>query len=102
MIDVLERITLLREKKNWTEYQLAEHSGLTQSTISSWYKKSMLPTISSLEKICEAYNISLSEFFADNLDNPYELTSQQQKLFDNAFKLSTEQLDALIEFMDTL
>lgn len=50
MINVLERITELRESHHWTEYQLAEHSGLTQSTISSWYRKQMLPTIPSLVK----------------------------------------------------
>ncbi|MCF2657536.1 helix-turn-helix domain-containing protein [Lacrimispora saccharolytica] len=69
MIDVLERITELREKHSWTEYQLAEQSGLTQSTISSWYRKSMLPTISSLKKICNAFDITLSQFFVeDNSD----------------------------------
>lgn len=38
MINVLEHINELREQKNWIEYQLAERSGLTQSTISSWYR----------------------------------------------------------------
>ena len=28
-----------REARGWTEYQLAERSGLPQSTISSWYQK---------------------------------------------------------------
>ncbi len=28
-MNVLERIVLLREERHWTEYQLAEHSGLT-------------------------------------------------------------------------
>ena len=47
MINVLERITHFRNLKGWTEYQLAEKSGLTQSTISSWYRKNMLPSIPS-------------------------------------------------------
>ena len=38
MINILDRITSYRTKKGWTEYQLAEESGLTQSTISSWLK----------------------------------------------------------------
>ena len=63
MIDVLERITYYREQKNWTEYQLAERSGLTQSTISSWYRKNMIPSIPSLDKICNAFGITLSQFF---------------------------------------
>ena len=54
--------------KGWTEYQLAEKSGLTQSTISSWYRKNMIPSIPSLEKICTAFGITLSQFFADESD----------------------------------
>ena len=62
MINVLERITELREAHHWTEYQLAEHSGLTQSTISSWYRKNMQPSLISLDKIAKA--------FGQRLDHP--------------------------------
>ena len=55
MINILDRITSYRTKKGWTEYQLAEESGLTQSTISSWYRKNLVPSIPSLEKICQAF-----------------------------------------------
>ena len=37
--DILSMIRQNREARGWTEYQLAERSGLPQSTISSWYKK---------------------------------------------------------------
>ena len=47
MVPVLERITYYRLQKGWTEYQMAEVSGPTQSTISSWYRKNILPTIPS-------------------------------------------------------
>ena len=50
MIDILQKITAQRVARNWTEYQLALHSGLPQSTISSWYRKNMLPSIASLQK----------------------------------------------------
>lgn len=66
MIDVLERITAYRTQKGWSEYQLAEKSGLTQSTISSWYRKNLVPSIPSLEKICKAFGITLSQFFAES------------------------------------
>lgn len=102
MINVLERITELREKKQWTEYQLAERSGLTQSTISSWYRKGILPTIPSLERICYAFGISLSQFFDDNTNNVLVINSQQKHLLDTASKLSNEQYDALILFLDKL
>ena len=80
MIDVLERITYYRKLKGWTEYQLAEESGLTQSTISSWYRKKMVPSIPSLEKICTGLNITLSQFFATSDENTFSLTPTQKKI----------------------
>ena len=65
MIDILERITQYREKHHWTEYELAKRAELPQSTISSWYRKNMLPSIASLDKIAQAYGLTLSQFFID-------------------------------------
>lgn len=45
MKDILSAITKYREQRGWTEYQLAEQSGLPQSTISSWYRKNMIPNV---------------------------------------------------------
>lgn len=101
MIDVLERITSYRQKKGWTEYQLAEQSGLTQSTISSWYRKNMLPSISSLEKVCTAFGITLSQFFAVDEDN-FSLTDIQKELLYEAGRLTEQQQKSLIDFFRTL
>lgn len=102
MIDVLERITELREQKNWTEYQLAERSGLTQSTISSWYRKDILPTLPSLERICEAFGISISQFFDDNGTEISLINPRQKQLLEYASKLDNDQYDALINFLDKI
>lgn len=101
MIDVLERITYYRKQKNWTEYQLAEHSGLTQSTISAWYRKNLYPTIPSLEKICSAFGITLSQFFAAENDS-FELTTIQKELLIELNHFSEEQQLALLEFFKKL
>ena len=102
MIDVLERITELREQKNWTEYQLAERSGLTQSTISSWYRKNILPTLPSLERICIAFGISISQFFDDNSNEITLINSKQKQLLEYASKLDNDQYDALLNFLDKI
>lgn len=60
MIDILEKITELRKERNWTEYELAKNSGLTQSTISTWYRKGQIPTIQTLDKVCQGFGITLS------------------------------------------
>lgn len=101
MIDVLERITYYRKLKNWTEYQLAEKSGLTQSTISAWYRKNLCPTIPSLEKICNAFGITLSQFFSQETDL-FELTNLQKEILVEINHLSPEQQLALLDFFKTL
>jgi transcriptional regulator with XRE-family HTH domain len=101
-MDVLAKIIELRDARNWTEYQLAEKSGMAQSTISSWYRKRMLPTISSLEKICNAFGITLSQFFMDDNDEMVNLTHEQLKLIEYSMKLNKEQFQALLLLLETL
>lgn len=96
-MDILEKIRKLRLERNWTEYQLAEKSGLPQSTISSWYRKNMQPSISSLEKICAAFNITLSQFFTDT--PTVELTERQQEILREINRLSKNQQEKLLQFL---
>ena len=99
--DILATITEYREERGWTEYQLAEHSGLPQSTISSWYRKNMVPTIPSLEKICTAFGITLSQLFAAG-DTPVSLTDSQQKLLARWSRLSEDQQAVVFALIDKM
>ena len=81
MKDVLAEITRLRLQRNWSEYELAQHSGLAQSTISNWYRKNQIPTIPTLEKVCCGFGITLSQFFASE-DDVVSLTVEQKQLLD--------------------
>lgn len=101
-MDILEKITELREERHWTEYQLAEKSGLTQSTISSWYRKGLVPSIPSLEKICDAFGLTLSQFFLEDQTEAVVLSNRQSRLLSYAAKLSPEQLEALLTFLQNL
>ena len=101
MKDILATITKYREERNWTEYQLAERSGLPQSTISSWYRKNMIPTIPTLEKICGAFGITLSQLFAEG-DAIVSLTASQKKLLDRWTRLSEDQQNAVFMLIDKM
>lgn len=97
---VLERILQLRLERGWSEYKLSEESGIAQTTISSWFRKDIYPSIPSLEKICKAYNITLAQFF--NFDNePVPLSDDQQVLLENWNRLTDRQKKAILELMKT-
>lgn len=101
MVDILERITRQRLLRDWTEYELAQRSGLPQSTISSWYRKNMLPSLTSLDKICHAFDMTMAQFLAENT-NLTEITSEQQILLQKWELLSTKQKSSLLDLMDSI
>lgn len=101
MKEILSTITEYREERGWTEYQLAEHAGLPQSTISSWYRKNMVPTIPSLKKICTAFRITLSQLFAEG-DAPVSLTESQRKLLRRWARLSDDQQSVVFALIDKM
>lgn len=65
-MDILEKIKHITKDKGWTIYKLAEMSGISQSTLSNMFTRKTLPSISTLTQLCEAFNITLSEFFDEN------------------------------------
>ena len=101
MKDVLSAITEYRLERGWSEYQLAERSGLPQSTISSWYRKDIVPTVPSLEKICDAFGITLSQLFATNGD-PVTLTARQKELLELWDRLDEEQQKIVFQLIDNM
>lgn len=68
-MNILEKIDMLRVEKGWTVYQLAEESGVSQSTLSNMFIRKTLPSITTLEALCKGFGISLADFFADTLED---------------------------------
>lgn len=62
MDNILDTITAYREERNWSLYDLAIHAEMKSTTISTWYNENAIPSIPSLVKICDAFQITLSEF----------------------------------------
>lgn len=100
-MDILGRIIQLREERGWSEYQLADKSGIAQSTISSWYRKHLHPSSSSLEKICKGFQIPISQFFAEG-EEAVCLTAQQKQLLESWGRLSSEQKKVMLELLENL
>lgn len=101
MVDILNRINEQRMLRNWTEYELAQRSTLPQSTISSWYRKNMLPSLASLEKICNAFDMTMAQFMAEDA-NLTEITAEQENLLKKWELLSPQQKASFLNLMDSI
>lgn len=76
-MDCLARIKELLDERGWSMYQLARKANIQQSTLSNLFIRNNAPTIPTLEKICDAFGITLVEFFGGNEN----LRSQEEKEF---------------------
>ena len=100
MIDVLNKITLYRKERGWTEYELARRSDLPQSTISSWYRKKMLPSLASLDKIAQAFGQTLSQLLSEE-DNIIA-SPEEKALLHEWNRLEPQQKEYLLKFLKSL
>ena len=62
---VIERIGQLLKEYNWTIYRLAKESELSYSSLNNIFIRNTVPSVYSLEKICNGFRISLAQFFDD-------------------------------------
>lgn len=98
MFDVLARIKELREARGWSVYKLAKLSDIPQSTIATWYQKNLYPPIDKLERLCDVFGISLSEFFSTGPEK--SLTGDQLAFLDKWNLLSPKERAAILSTMD--
>lgn len=96
-MDALARLQQLMDERGWTMYRLAKESGLTESTIANIYRRNAMPSIATLEMICQGFGITLSQFFAD--EEMVELTPELKAVFDNWRSLTPTQKEAMLIVM---
>ena len=68
-----------------------------ESTISNIYRRNTVPTIATLEAVCGAFGITLSQFFADSDSDLVEVTPELKELLDAWQPLTPEQRAAILQ-----
>ena len=100
-IDVIKKIVHLLKERGWSDYRLSAESGLSTSTIANMRRRNTVPSISTLETICQAFGITLSQFFQEE-NNLVELTSEQKEFFDNWVTLTASQKKLFFDLIKEL
>lgn len=100
MIDVNVKLKELLEKTGWSEYKLAKESGLSESTVANIFRRNTVPSIATLEAICNGFGITLSQFFSEK--EMVELTPDLKELFENWKPLTVTKKQAAIQMLKAL
>ena len=97
-MDINKKIEKLRFQRGWSMYELAQEAGITQSTLTSMIKRGNPPKIDTLSCICEAFGITLSQFFME--DEELEMLTKNEKELVSLFRKMTQNKQmSLIELL---
>lgn len=66
--DVIQHIQDLCKERSWTYYRLAKEADIPYSTLNNMVNRTNIPTIPTLQKLCDAFGITLADFFLDEPD----------------------------------
>ena len=99
-MDTHERLRQLLNERGWTEYRLAKNCGLSESTIANIYRRNTVPSIATLESICQGFGITLSQFFSEG--EMVELTPELKELFEYWVALAPNQKSAVLQVVKAM
>lgn len=95
---ILDRVDELRKARGWSVNYLAMEAMLTQSTLNNLYVRKTEPKISTLRAICEAFGITLSQFFA-GMEEGGTANGEEGELANRVAALNAEQKAALLTLL---
>ena len=79
----------------------AKESDIPYSTLNNMINRTNIPTIPTLQKLCDGFGITLSDFFTENSDRP-QLTVGQQEVIELYNRLDHEKKNVLKAYMKGL
>ena len=97
-MDTLDRIKRFKEERGWSNYKLAKEAGITEGSLNNLFRLNNRPTIPTLEALCTAFGISLSQFFA-NENDAVVLNEEQREMLRLWDTLTHAQKTALLELL---
>ena len=94
-MDTNQRIRQLMKARGLTEYRLALDSGLSKSTVSALLHRNTTPSVPTIEAVCNALGITVSQFFAEEGDSLP--VNEEQRLLLQRYAQLTETQKRIIQ-----
>ena len=95
---ISERISILRTKKNISEYRMSTDLGHSKSYIQSISSGRSMPSMNEFLYICEYLGVTPLEFFDEGNDDPEAL----KEFIEEGKKLSPEAMQHILHLMKEL
>lgn len=98
---VATRVKELCVKHKVSKYRLSQLTGISQTAVGNIMNMKSMPTILTMEKICDAFGITMAQFFAGDGEKP-DLTQEQKEILETWDMLGFEERRILLQFVRSL
>lgn len=78
-MNVMQRIDELCRKHHISKYRLSQITGISQSAFSKMTRLQSSLSLETIQRICDAFGITMAQFFSDPEEYP-DLSESQKKL----------------------
>ena len=95
---IVDKIEMLCKKRKISRYRLARRSGLALSSVSTLLNRKSVPTIYTLDKICQGLGVTLAQFFTAENTRP-DLTKEQEEFLAILDEFTDEEKARVAAFM---
>ena len=99
---IVQRIEQLLNKRHISKYRLSQLTEIERPSLTSLFDGTYAPSMSTLNRICDALNVSYEELFNLDNDNDKSVSVKDKRLLKEWHKLNYEQKRLLLEFASDL
>lgn len=101
-MEIKEKIRDIMIERGYTIYSLSKATELSQTSIANWFNKvNNEPSISALEKVCKAFDITMAELFAKDSDTLLPCKEEFRDIYNKLLRLTPKQRHAVLVHIDS-
>lgn len=94
---IADNIIMLCQKRGVSKYRLSQLSGISQSSLGRIIARESIPSLITLEKICTALGVTLSQFFRG--EKCQDMTENQREILDIWNNLNAEEQSVVLSML---
>ena len=69
MVDIVKKLENIRTNRGLSVYKVTQLADISQQTYYSWIKENVMPSMTSLKKVCNVLGVESTDILTDNSDS---------------------------------
>ena len=69
MVDIVKKLENIRTNRGLSVYKVTQLADISQQTYYSWIKENVMPSMTSLKKVCNVLGVEITDILTDNSDS---------------------------------